>query len=357
MKNKNKITTIFITAFILCMFLWNLFGTTPEYSDSERRVLAVFPEMTVKNITSGRFAQQFEKYSTDRFPARDTWRSIKAYLNTNVFMQKDNNDIFTVDSHVSKLVYPMSTEMMDYSVQLFTKVKDKYLDSNQIFFTIIPDKNRYLAAENGYLSLDYDAFTKYVKDGMSFAKYIEIADLLEADDYYRTDTHWRQEAIIDVAERIASEMGVNVSQSYQMNTLDKPFYGVYAGQSALECRPDSITYLTNDTIESAEVEGDVSVYDITKAEGKDPYEMFLSGNQSIVRIRNNENATGKRLIMFRDSFGSSIAPLLIKGYSEIVLIDLRYVSSEVLDQYVEFENADVLFLYSTLLLNNSLSMK
>lgn len=354
---KNKITTIFITASVLGMFLWNLFGTSSEYSDSERRVLASFPEVTLENIASGKFAKQFETYATDRFPARDIWRRMKGYTQIKVFRQKDNNNLYTSSGHISKLEYPMNTEMMDHAIQLFTKLKDKYLDSNSIYFAIIPDKNRYLASPNDYLSLDYEVFTQYMKEHMNFAEYIEIADLLEADDYYKTDTHWRQEAITDVAERIASEMGTNITQSYHTNTLESPFYGVYAGQSALVCEPDTIMYLTNDTIESAEVDGDVLIYDMTKAGGKDPYEMFLSGNQPIVRIRNAQNESGKQLIMFRDSFGSSIAPLFIKGYSEIVLVDLRYISSEVLDEYVEFENADILFLYSTLLLNNSLSMK
>ena len=84
---KNKITTIFITAFVLGMFLWNLLGTPPEYSDSERRVLASFPEVTLENITSGKFAKQFEKYATDRFPARDIWRRMKAYTQIQVFRQ------------------------------------------------------------------------------------------------------------------------------------------------------------------------------------------------------------------------------------------------------------------------------
>ena len=357
MKKHSKIVIFLIMGFIFTFFLWNLTGTTPEYSVSERRVLASFPEMSLENIMSGEFATQFEKYATDRFPARDTWRSIKAYAQTKLFRHKDNNDIYTASGHISKLEYPMNIEMLDHSIQLFSKVKDKYLNSNSVYFAIIPDKNRYLASSNGYLSLDYDAFTKYMKDGMEFAQYIEIADLLEADDYYSTDTHWRQECIIDVAERIATEMKTDITQSYDENTLTNPFYGVYVGQSARRCKPDTISYLTNDTINSAAVEEDIAVYDMKKAESKDPYEMFLSGNQPIVKISNKEHIGDKRLIMFRDSFGSSIAPLFIKGYSEIVLIDLRYVSSDALDEYVEFENADVLFLYSTLLLNNSLSMK
>ena len=85
--------------------------------------------------------------------------------------------------------------------------------------------------------------------------------------------------------------------------------------------------------------------------------MFLSGNQALVTVKNPVNTTGDRLIIFRDSFGSSIAPLLAEGYSEVILIDLRYVSSDMLGSFVDFAGADVLFMYSTLLLNSSLALK
>ena len=251
----------------------------------------------------------------------------------------------------------MNEKMLDHAIQVFSNVKDKYLKDNKVYFAMIPDKNRYLAEENGYLSLDYDAFTEYMKQSMDFAKYIEVADLLSVDDYYKTDTHWKQENLVNVGERIASEMGAELMQDYDVKKLGVPFNGVYVGQSALVCEPDTIFYLTNDTLKRVEVEGAKAVYDMDKAKGKDAYEMFLSGNQPIITMRDSENAEGKRLILFRDSFGSSIAPLLMSGYSEIVLVDLRYISSDMLGQYVDFENADVLFLYSTLMLNNSLGMK
>ena len=91
--------------------------------------------------------------------------------------------------------------------------------------------------------------------------------------------------------------------------------------------------------------------------GRDPYEMFLAGPKSLLTVKNTRAATDRRLIIFRDSFGSSIAPLLFEGYAEIALIDIRYLSSEMLRNFVEFDNCDVLFLYSTLVLNNSETLK
>ena len=94
-----------------------------------------------------------------------------------------------------------------------------------------------------------------------------------------------------------------------------------------------------------------------KAYGKDPYEMFLSGSLSLITIENPNATTDKELVIFRDSFGSSIAPLLVEGYAKVTLVDIRYVASDLVGRFVDFENQDVLFLYSTLVLNNSVTLK
>ena len=85
--------------------------------------------------------------------------------------------------------------------------------------------------------------------------------------------------------------------------------------------------------------------------------MFLSGSLSLITIENPNATTDKELVIFRDSFGSSIAPLLVEGYAKVTLVDIRYVASDLVGRFVDFENQDVLFLYSTLVLNNSVTLK
>ena len=89
----------------------------------------------------------------------------------------------------------------------------------------------------------------------------------------------------------------------------------------------------------------------------DHYDIFLSGAVSLIKITNPMGDEGKRLIVFRDSFGSSLTPLLMSGYSEITLIDTRYINPVMMSRYVEFTNQDVLFLQSTLVLNDSSEIK
>ena len=85
--------------------------------------------------------------------------------------------------------------------------------------------------------------------------------------------------------------------------------------------------------------------------------MFAGGSDALVTIENPDADTERELILFRDSFGSSIAPLFMAGYSKVTLVDIRYIQSSMLGQFIEFDDQDVLFLYSTLLLNNSMGMR
>ena len=86
--------------------------------------------------------------------------------------------------------------------------------------------------------------------------------------------------------------------------------------------------------------------------GRDPYEMYLSGSLSVITIENPNASTDKELVIFRDSFGSSIAPFFVEGYRKITILDARYLSEMMIGNFVEFTNQDVLFLYSTGVLNN-----
>ena len=108
---------------------------------------------------------------------------------------------------------------------------------------------------------------------------------------------------------------------------------------------------------SFETNGYTDVYNMEKLSGKDPYDVFLSGSQSLLRIENPNAKTDRELIIFRDSFGSSVTPLLVQDYKTVTLVDIRYMDSRMLGKFLEFDGQDVLFLYSTLVLNSGTTLK
>ena len=368
MNNKIKsiiMTVVFSVVTLLTSFLCIAFPGD-DYSKSERRELAAFPEVSKENILNGEFSKAFENYTTDRFFARDKFRSLKSMVAYKILKKADNNGLFYVDGHISKIDSVQNDKMLDHAASRFNYVRNNYLKDNKVYFSVVPDKNFVLAKKNGYPSLDYEKFIDDINSRLDFS-YIDITDLLQSDDYYKTDTHWRQEKITDIADRLANAMGTTLSHNYKENILNRPFYGVYAGQYAGSVAPDEIKYLTSDIIDGAlvtyedgmsQAKTDIGIYDMKKASGDEPYEMFLSGTMPLVTIKNPSATEEKELILFRDSYGSSIAPLFLSGYSKITVIDIRYIKSDYLGYFVEFNSdADVLFLYSTALLNNSLALQ
>ncbi|MDE7426094.1 MAG: hypothetical protein K2N51_20750 [Lachnospiraceae bacterium] len=363
-KGKNIAIVLSIIVFLFGFSLWGICKPDNAISESERRVLAQFPTLNRSSVLSGKFMTDFDSYALDQFPLRDQFRTLKGITAFYILGQKDNNGIYIENGYVSKLEYPMNIDSIEYAAKRFRFLYEKYLaDRNMpVYLSIIPDKNYFLSRENGYPSIDYEIFLSEVTDRMDFAEYIDIAHLLELSDYYRTDTHWRQEKIEKVARYLTSKMGISLSDEYTQKHVETPFYGVYYGQSALPLPADELCYLDNANLNQCkiydyEMDSYISFYDLEKAEGNDPYELFLSGPKSLLIIENPKAVSDKELIIFRDSFGSSLAPLLAEGFAKITLVDIRYLSPNMLGRFIDFDNQYVLFLYSTTVLNNSITIK
>lgn len=357
-KNLISISIIGIVFAVLTLASW--FIPAKEFSDSERRKLEQFPTLSIETIMNGNFMTKFESFTQDQFPLRDSFRTLKAFSAYYLLGQLDNNDIYIENGYAAKLEYPLDEDSVNHAAERFEYIYKNFIDgkNTNVYLSIVPDKSYFLAEKNGYLSMDYEKLFAIMQEKMSFADYIDITGTLDITDYYKTDTHWRQEKLEETAAEIASQMGITLSGKYTVNTLDNPFYGVYYGQASLPLPAEEIYYLTNDILDSCIVtnheDGSVGkIYDMDKAFGKDPYEMFLSGSLSLITIENPNAETDRELIIFRDSFGSSIAPLFAEAYSKITLVDTRYLRADYLDRFIEFDGQDVLFLYSTLVLNNS----
>ena len=355
-----------LTALWLALILGAWFGPTHDISDSERRKLAQMPEITLDAILDGKFMSKFEDFTLDQFPLRDTFRQLKARFHYDVLRQGDNNDIYVADGYAAKLEYPLNEVSVTGALDKFRYLYDRYLQdtSCKVFVSVVPDKGLYLAGKHGYPAMDYQAMFRAVEEGMDWVQFVDISDLLTASDYYRTDTHWRQEHILNVAQRLCDAMNTGAFAAGELTEMavDRPFYGVYYGQAALPMEPEEIRYLTNDLLDRCTVYNfengkTTAIYDMEKLQSRDLYDIYLSGAASLLEITNPAATADRELVVFRDSFGSSLIPLLVKDYASVTVVDTRYIAPDLLGQYLEFDSQDVLFLYSTLILNSSGSLK
>ncbi len=359
-KKWNTIGMTAVAALWLALTLLAWLSPAKTHSQSERRPLAQMPEIRAETVLSTKFMTAFESYTLDQFPFRDGFRSLKARFHYSALHQLDNNGIYLSQGHAGKLEYPLNQDSLDHALAVFEKINSRYLSDSRVYVAVVPDKSYYLAGSGGYPAMDYASLFSQVQAGMPYASYVNLTDVLSPNDYYRTDTHWRQESLLPAAQKLCSAMGVPspAANDYTAVAAKQPFYGVYSGQAAVPLEPDTLYTLESDLLKQCRVynfeTGKYSaVYDESKLSGDDLYELFLSGSVSLMTIENPNGPKGKELIVFRDSFGSAITPLLVQGYETVTLVDIRYLPSTLLPRFVDFKGQDVLFLYSTLVLNNS----
>ena len=368
MNNKVKnvvVSCVFIAflAFFVVMCAVNI-ANPADRSNAERRPLAQFPtKITWETLTSKdkevNTIKLFEKASADQFPFREFFRTLKANFQINVLGLKENNGYAVEDGYIAKIEQEFDWESVEYSVSRLELIYNRFIKgkTDNVYTAIVPDKNYYFAQDYNYTAPSYEIMAQMLKDSLPDATYINLFDSLQLSDYYYADTHWSQNNLQDVVNTITTAMGSSdrIHWNYTEKTLEN-FKGVYHAQSALYPKPETLTYLTNDILENAtvynpETQKTFGIYNFEAFEGNDGYDFFLSGSShAYLRIDNPNATTDKELVMFRDSFGASLAPLLVEGYKTIHLIDIRNMTLFELMKF-NFADVDVLFIYSSLVLN------
>lgn len=357
-KIKDIVVTIIFLFTIIALFLINIIKEDTDISVAERRKLATMPELTTKSLFDGTYFKKFDSYVTDQFVERDAFRKIK--IDIELSTKGEYNNLYLYDDYIIEEIFPLNSNSINNLTNKINYIKDTYLnDNSNIYYTIIPDKNYFI--NNGNLKLNYNKLQDMMKNNLSNINYINIFDKLNLDNYYKTDTHWKEEDLFIVANTIANQMNFDITNNNVVNTVTT-FKGSYAGRLSVTKDIDTIKTISNpSTLNSSvynyETKKYTDIYDYTKINSLDKYDIYLSGAVPIIDIINNNSSSDKELIVFRDSYGSSLIPLLIEGYKKITVIDIRYISSKILNKYIDFNDQDVLFMYSILTINNSFSIR
>ena len=377
---KKKIAAVVFLLALVCVPVAAFLLPDQAVSKTERRKLAKKPAFTVAAFWDGTYMEQLETYFSEQFPVRDGLRTVKAETETALLGKADTNGYFKVEDGIYHLEAELNEKNVGRVADSIEKLCTEQFQNADCYVAVIPDKNYYLAAQcedassenekwkgsilKHYPTLDYARLDEMIQAEIPSAQKINLYDKLHLEDYYRTDLHWKQEKITGVVDTLVQSMGQQtntISDGWQIATED--FVGAYGAASAWKTTPDTIFYRTDLSIERMQVydyerKQNVSVYAPEKIGGMDDYDFYLWGARALLTIQNPECHNGKKLLLFRDSFGSSIAPLLVEYYEEVTLVDLRYVSaSHALELLGDTEYQDVLFLYSAPILNHGDSLR
>jgi hypothetical protein len=184
---------------------------------------------------------------------------------------------------------------------------------------------------------------------------IQSVDLFEAlyphrDEYiyFRSDHHWTALGAYYAYQAFIKNRG---EEPVPLEKFEKKEVQGFLGSSytktlakSLEENPDTIElYLPFTQYEYTMHSGDNSrqaeVIDLSYAEKKDKYNIFISSGGGTWSVIKTDVKNGKKLLVIKDSFGNAITPFFLSHYEEIYIIDSRFYSSKLTDMSVpEFIN-------------------
>lgn len=198
-----------------------------------------------------------------------------------------------------------------------------------------------------------DVFANYTEGSQVIP--VDIYDALDYHKdqylYFNTDTHWAPlgaywayTAFCEAANQTAAPLS-----DFTVSTVED-FTGylyVATGESCLAENPDHIDLyepgfdytieLSYDGVSFTELSG---MYAPDEGMG---YSMVLWGDNPLVRITNHDDASGRKLLLVKDSYGNAIAPFLAANYSEVHVADFRSFPGKLPAYCQENGITDVLF--------------
>ena len=353
--------------FILSMTALHILSEDQEFSFSERRSLAELPIIDLNLVKDADISAVVEKYLVDHFPSRDYFRSIQAGVELFLLHRSDIDGIYSFEGTLFKTEYPLRENKIEQAaelIELLSSTSLRYLNS---FYSVIPDKSYYLPDSIDHPQLNQTRIEELMNKTIEDSTMLKLSSELSVDYYYKTDLHWDQLRLPEIASFLAGKMKNNSLgelPNYEVYQYG-PFYGSWHGRWVIDHEPDTLSWLSNNLLDSAEVYDHYdkrikNIYELEALGRSDAYDLFLNGARPLLTITADREASESpnKLYLFRDSFGSSLAPLMLAYYDEIVLIDLRYVSAAALEELIDFTpGADALFLFSSMTLNNSDMLK
>ncbi len=349
---RTKLPAILFFAVIFLLCALTVLLPKEEISASERRKLAEFPAFSAESLLNGRFFSGLSDYAVDHFAFREPFRAANTALRTGLFRQDAVEGVFEDGGFLFSPPGPLDEKAVEQNARLLQSVAETYFTGQErLYYAVIPDKSDF--TEKGPPRLSTADAVRILGENLA-AEYIDLTETLSLSNYYRTDTHWRQEKIGLAAKALLTGMGGEWRDpDFEWRAIE-PFYGVLWGRYAAPLPAETLFYGVNATTASAVVRNldqpeAQTVYE-PETDSPDLYDVFLSGAVSFVEIENPEARTEKHLVLFRDSFGSAVAPYFLGEYAKVTLVDLRYIASAQLGTLLDGAD-DVLFLFSTGLLN------
>jgi len=363
-KQTNKaawpIVIVFLV-FIGAMGILSVILPKRTFSETENRYLKKFPEFSMDALLHKGWTTEFEEYVTDHFAFRDPWIGLKAVTEYTLGKRENNGNYLGKNGY---LLQDYASPKQDALIRSIGHINRFAQNASVPVYTAIVPGSIYVNRDKlppFSLESDQSVDLETIKNTLvPEANYIDLLPTMlehrEEELYYRTDHHWTSLGAYYAYEEIMSQMG---QQAFAQEDFDRPilsenFYGtLQAAAGTWWIEPDTITGYAPKTenevsveiYEGEELEKTLDGYwAMDRLQTRDQYSTFLDGNHARVVIKTGN--PGKKLLLIKDSFGHSLAPILSANYSQIDMVDLRYYKVDYEKYMQENQIDECLILYS-----------
>ena len=383
-ENLNKRITVYLIAALLVIFSIAFFVTPKEeFSESENRTLAKWPELSIQNITSGRYTEGVKDYLSDHFPMRD--ELLKLINSTErVSGRKEISGVYLCDDRlINSYEKPVNVEK---DIEQFSKLANN-VESARVSLMLVPTATsvhwEMLPAGSPDREAGATILTTEPEDVYRGA--VEIASELDTIDrirlsmpdnvicipvytalrsaaetgevYYRTDHHWTTYGAYTGYKTICYYLKLEPTplEEFEKTVVTADFYGsIYSKINDDYVNPDEIVSYSLPSWDLKVEYADSGLvtdtpYDPQYLDKRDKYSYFLSNQHGLITITNDavpEEAGAMALV--KDSYANCLVPFLLDHYHTLYIFDTRYHKGGVSKFINSHEDIkDVLILYNT----------
>lgn len=331
-------------------------------SELENRDLAKAPKLSVSTVMNKTFMSDAEKYMADHIPLRSGFAKAKTQLEL-ASGKREINGVFVTDEMLLENIQISDLKTTKGNIEALNSFSKKYENKIETSIMLVPTALEFYRMNAPALAKVADQ-TQYIKDVYNSLETINKADVFSslassASEYifYRTDHHWTSLGAYYGYTSLAKTLGFKAASldMFNIEHASHDFYGtlyskVLCGED-LKDNIDLYHYTAGDAVTDVirytdkNTQTYPSIFFKENLEIKDKYTTFLGENTSIVQIKTKvEN--DKKIIIFKDSYAHSLMQFLPLHYKEILLVDLRYLTTP-LEDYVNLQDyQQALFLYN-----------
>lgn len=353
---KNTIITIIVSLMSVILIVLMFMLPKVSFSDNENRYLEKFPTFSFESLFNGSYTEKLKNYTTDHFPFREQFISLKTSF-LKLMGQKEINNIYIGENNYLIEKY-FSPKERDRIIKILNKFSSS-VENTEIDFMLVPTS----------IVINKDKLPNYVSksselDDINYyysnlkLNNIDVYDaLLEGNKkypmFYKYDHHWTTYgayySYVEYCKKNNIEY-LNINE-FKEKKLASDFKGtIYSKLNDFTISGENMysLYKNNDLtvkyVYSSRVTN--TLFEDKYLDKKDKYSYFLDNNHPLITITNNDINNNKKLLVIKDSYANSFIPFLTNHYEEIHVIDPRFYNLSISDYIKENSIEKVLILYN-----------